>query len=231
MIPFEPTGKTFVRGFVERAPDALRQFCEKYRAPLVAYARRDSRLTHGDAEECVDNLLIEFSKADKSIDYDCAKGRFRAFLLASLNNRIHTFYRDLTTQKRGGRIKHIPLDEALEESAPTASTHAFDREWALQITILAMARLEAEYTTVAQKRRFAQTKGALTAVLSAAELAGLATSLEILPESLETVIRQMRAAFGRCLRAEVRESLYKPTEAEVEAEFSYLRDVLKSVNF
>jgi DNA-directed RNA polymerase specialized sigma24 family protein len=226
---FGPTQHTLVRRFIQRDQAAMSQFFKNYHPPLLAYARRHvrlGRLTEEDAEDCVSALIIEISNPEKPFTYDPAKGRLRNYLCEMLNRRISTFVRDANLKKRGGGIEHVPLDESTDAPDPAADTYSFDRDWAGQVVVLAMNRLEAEQCTPAQKRRFALLKPTLNAVPAPEELAELASALGIDSDSAYRAIKALRVAYRRCLRAEIRDTLYDPSEANVEADFAELRAIL-----
>ncbi len=95
-----------------KAVSALEQLCRTYWYPLYAYLRRQGR----EPEEAQDLTQEFFSRllARGSLrDVSREKGRFRSFLLASMNHFLADKWDHTHRQKRGGGTTVIPLD-ALE---------------------------------------------------------------------------------------------------------------------
>src|SRR5262245_39836785 len=83
------------------AQQALAQLCQTYWYPLYCCVRR-----HGHPPEVAQDLTQAFFAKlleKKQIALaDPERGRFRTFLLRSLENFLRTEHRDATTQRRGG---------------------------------------------------------------------------------------------------------------------------------
>src|ERR1044071_7909466 len=91
---------------------ALEQLCRNYWYPLYAYVRRRGRVPEEArdlTQEFFARLLLRGSLRDVSRE----KGRFRSFLLASMNHFLADEWDRAHRQKRGGGASIIALD-ALE---------------------------------------------------------------------------------------------------------------------
>src|SRR5208282_3784563 len=82
---------------------------------------------------------------------DSEKGKFRAFLLASLKHFLANEWDKSQRQKRGGHITHLSLDwQTADTKFQVAATSepspdkAFDREWALVLLAKVIERLQQE---------------------------------------------------------------------------------------
>jgi DNA-directed RNA polymerase specialized sigma24 family protein len=134
------------------ARPALQQLCSIYWYPLYSYVRRQG-LTPADAEDITQSFFASLIEYNGLRGLDRAKGRFRAFLLASIRNHINNTRAFNSAQKRGAGRELISLDAALaehrfsQEPVDTAATpeRMFDRQWAITLLDRSLGRLRAEY--------------------------------------------------------------------------------------
>jgi RNA polymerase sigma factor (sigma-70 family) len=127
---------------------ALEALLPQYWKPVYFYLRRKG-LSVENAEDVAQGFFAHLIERDLLPRVDPARGRFRSYLLTSLENyRVNLYERDAAV-KRGGRHKIVPLDTILaERELPAASEdpgRAFDREWALAVLERALTRLRREY--------------------------------------------------------------------------------------
>lgn len=125
----------------ERATGAV---IEAYRAPVIAVFERRWEMETADAEDLAHDFFAQALTRDWLARYDPAKGRFRAFLRTCLLAFAATAHEAATRQKRGGSLRHLPLDDALAIAAEDEVTATFDREWARSVLTLALAALRDE---------------------------------------------------------------------------------------
>ena len=93
------------------------------------------------------------------------RGRFRAFLLASLKHFLANEWDKSQRQKRGGDATHLSLDwQTADMQFQVAATNepspekAFDREWALALLAHVIERLRAECDADGKGKLFEQLK-------------------------------------------------------------------------
>src|SRR5262249_25818044 len=121
---------------VADARAALTWLCQTYWYPLYCCVRR-----HGyspeDAQDLTQGFFAKLLSKDQIALADPGRGRFRTFLLRSLENFLRTQHRDATTQKRGGGLEVLSL--AMEEAEGRYSGEPpdnlspsvfFERQWA-----------------------------------------------------------------------------------------------------
>src|SRR4051794_36099422 len=92
-----------------RAQDSLALLCETYWFPLYAHVRRRGHDPENarDLTQSFFSQLLATSQIEKA---DPARGRFRTFLLTSLDNFLHHAHRDAHALKRGGGTEFVSLD-------------------------------------------------------------------------------------------------------------------------
>src|SRR5262245_13345869 len=89
---------------------ALEKLCGAYWPPLYAFLRRQGHTPH-EAEDIVQGFFERFLVKDYLREVSPDKGRFRSFLLASLRHYAANQRRDARTERRGGAIIHMDIDE------------------------------------------------------------------------------------------------------------------------
>src|SRR5882672_8281104 len=139
-------------GHDESAParTALETLCRAYWYPIYVYVRRKG---HGpdDAEDLTQEFFAQLISKQHWRLADRTKGRFRAFLLATLDYFLAREWSRAHRQKRGGQFRFISLDEQtpeeryrLEPADCDTPEKKFAREWALAVLKLTMDALAGE---------------------------------------------------------------------------------------
>jgi RNA polymerase sigma factor (sigma-70 family) len=210
------------------ARQALESLCEAYWYPLYAYVRHRGH----DAEESRDLTQAFFAHLlgrDFLGAVDRSKGRFRSFLLASLENFLSHARDRERALKRGGGARLLPLDtdtaetryrqEPVERLTPEL---VFERRWGLTVMERAMERLQAE--SADEPERFERLKPCLTGSDHAPyrEIAeGLGTS----ETAVKAAVHRLRQRYGRLLREQIAETV--ADTAEVDDELRHLLGVVR----
>lgn len=219
------------------AQTALEQLCASYWAPLYTYARGRGYATH-DAQDVTQGFFA-YLLAQKIYERtDRAKGKFRAFLLASFKNFLCDARDHAQALKRGGRHEFIPFEEADTSRAEALfQTHhtaagagcaddlLFERTWAETLLSASLTNLAAAYQEEGKETLFQQLKLFLTAgATPLPNYSELATRLAIGESTLRSHVTRLRARYREALRAEVRRTVR--TDAEVGGELRELLRVL-----
>jgi DNA-directed RNA polymerase specialized sigma24 family protein len=138
------------QGSAPGAQEALERLCQTYWYPLYAYVRRK-----GYGAEDAQDLTQEFFARLLARNYlrvaDRNKGRFRSFLLGSLEHFLAREWTKARAQKRGGGHRVLSLDGAdaenrylLEPVHDLTPERIFERRWATTLLEQAMSRLREE---------------------------------------------------------------------------------------
>jgi DNA-directed RNA polymerase specialized sigma24 family protein len=96
-----------------RADEALQKLCQVYWYPLYAFVRRQGYSRH-DSEDLTQEFFARLLARDDLATVDRSKGRFRAFLLASIKHFLANEWDRARAQKRGGgkQILSINLEDS-----------------------------------------------------------------------------------------------------------------------
>jgi RNA polymerase sigma-70 factor (ECF subfamily) len=184
---------------------ALDQLFSRYWKPVYFFVRRKGRPPEA-AEDVVQGFFLHLLQRDFLERLDPARGRFRSYLLRSLEHYMVNLHEKETAAKRGGGFRFEPLDvDAAERELPSTPEHpvdAFDREWAMGVMERALLRLRREYE---EGRR----KGRADVVLSffsldgAPSYADAARASGMTPTQFKAALHRARARFRELLQDEV----------------------------
>lgn len=214
------------------AREALERLCERYWLPLYAYARRRT----GDIDEAQDLTQAFFARLLEKNTLAAAspdRGRFRAFLLATLKNFLANEWDRKQARKRGGGCTRLSLDVAAGESrigpAPgrdLTPERAFERQWALTLLELVVSKLEAEFRAAGKSRQFELLKGAITGEGLTPSYPAIAAELGMSEEAARQAASRLRKRYRELLREEVAQTVAE--SADIDDEIRGLFDALAS---
>ena len=214
-----------------RARRALADLCQTYWYPLYAYARRRGHPVH-DAEDLTQGFFAHLLGRDFLAGISREKGRFRAFLLASMNHFMADEWDRAQARKRSAQ-NTISLDaETAEHRYQTAMAQqetperVFERQWAMTLLESAGQRLAREYESTGRGALFAGLEFAILGERSAVPYAELATRLAMSQEAVRVAVHRLRQRYRQVLREEIAHTV--TGEEDIVEELNYLRQVLAS---
>jgi RNA polymerase sigma factor (sigma-70 family) len=209
---------------------ALEQLCRTYWYPLYGYVRRRG-YSPEDAQDLTQEFFARFLERESFSLADPARGRFRAFLLKSLQNFLADDWKRVHRAKRGGSTFVLPLDgdtaEArhLEELTETLTPErAYEERWALTLLEQVLARMREDYVRIGKAKLFEALQDLLWGAVASVSYAELAKELAITEGALRVAVHRVRADYRERLRAEVGQTVSDP--GEVDTELRYLISVI-----
>jgi DNA-directed RNA polymerase specialized sigma24 family protein len=214
------------------ARDALSLLCEIYWYPLYAYIRR-----HGsDAEDARDLTQAFLASLLERRDFSRVRrerGRFRSFLLASLQHFLANETARRRTQKRGGEVVVVPLSlneaEGRYHVEPTdlfTPETLFERRWALALIDHVLRLLRQEWEVGGRDAEFDELKAALLGEAPAGGYAAIADKLGTTEGAVKAAVHRLRRRFQALLRHEIAGTVTDP--ADVDDEIRYLLRALQA---
>jgi RNA polymerase sigma factor (sigma-70 family) len=205
-----------------QADAALEKLCRTYWNPLYSYVRRKGHNAH-DAQDLTQEFFARLLEKDYLKLADRERGRFRSFLLKSLQHFLVNEWVRGQAQKRGGGQKMFSLDdEAAERSYQAqpadqlAPESFYDKRWAMTLLERAMERLGTDYADAGKQVLFAQLKGLLLTEGSAESYRHLAGPLGLSEGAVKVAVHRLRQRFRDAIRAEVAQTVASPAEVDEE---------------
>ena len=207
------------------APDAdaaLDKLCRTYWYPLYAYVRRAGHSPE-DAQDLTQEFFARLLEKKYLQFADPDRGRFRSFLLKSLQHFLVNEWVRGQAQKRGGGQKIFSLDEAaaersyLQQPADQLSPESlYDKRWAMTLLERAMERLGANYAASGKRDVFDQLKRLLLTEGSGESYRQLAGPLGLSEGAVKVAVHRLRQRFREAVRSEIAQTVATPAEVDEE---------------
>ena len=205
-----------------QANEALEKLCQTYWYPLYAYIRRRGN-NPTDAEDLTQGFFARFLEKNYIGDITPGVGRFRCFLLASLNHFLANEWDRAQTSKRGGGKVIISLDdqdaetryqfEPMDNLTPET---LYERRWALTVLERVLARLRQEFVATERAELFDQFKVFLSLEQPDCSYAEIAVRTGLKEGTVKVAVHRLRRRYGELLRAEIGQTVSPPSEVEDE---------------
>ena len=201
---------------------ALEALCQAYWYPIYAHVRRSGHdaATAQDLTQAFFARLLERRVLPRA---DRERGRFRAFLLASLRNFLRNEYDFQTARKRGGGQAVLSIDYRQAEGRYGAEpSHAetperdFERQWALAVLEQALAALEREHRAAGKLELFEALAPCLTAGGDAPAYAEVAAALGLTEAAAKMAASRLRKQYRERIRAEIARTVADPADVDEE---------------
>ncbi len=214
------------------ARTAVAALCQQYWRPLYVYARRAGQSAE-QAEDTIQEFLVHVIEDEVFARADAERGRFRTFILASLQQFLARKHRNEQRLKRTPRKKMFSLDvvagerglaEAVTDQESPAQ--AYERAWARAQLELTWARVGEEFASGGKSELYERLRsvvggGADTPVREVAAALGMSEG------AVNVAAHRMRRRFGELLRELVGMTVSSPED--VDDEIARLRAALAAV--
>ena len=147
---------------------ALEKLCTNYWPPLYIFLRGKGYAPEL-ASEYTPSFFAHLLEKDCLSYVDRERGKFRTFLLVSLNRFLASEYAKQSAKKRNSGIPSISIDllqaeerYGLEPSDPKTPETMYERQWALTVMRNALENLRREYEQAGNLARFNALKPYIT---------------------------------------------------------------------
>ena len=201
---------------------ALERLCAAYWYPLYAHARRRGR-GPDDAADLTQEFFATLLRRNSLATVGPEKGRFRTFLLTSLDYFLHDQSARDRAAKRGGGATLVQLDAmdaeqrfALEPSTHESPDKAFDRRWAAALLEQAFARLEAEQAEAGKAGLFSRLKPLVAREVEPGEYEALSSELGLAANTIAKTVQRLRQRARQLLLDEAAQTVAAAGDAERE---------------
>lgn len=212
---------------------ALAQLCQAYWYPLYCCVRR-----HGyspeDAQDLTQGFFAKLLRNESIADADPVKGRFRTWLLRSLEHFLRNEHRNASAQKRGGGTTPVAWDAhdaeeryALEPADGLSPEALFERQWAQSMLYGVLDRLRAEFTDAGKDDLFEELEPHLWADETSTPYADLSSRLCMTLVALRVTVHRLRRRFHDLLREEIAATV--DADGDIDDELAHLQRALAGV--
>jgi DNA-directed RNA polymerase specialized sigma24 family protein len=213
------------------AREALGALCEAYWYPLYAYVRRRGA-SPDDARDVTQGFLASLLERRGFEGLSPERGRFRAFLLASLKHFLANDAARRHARKRGGGLAQVSLslDDAegryrVEPVEAVTPERLYERRWALTIIDRVLDELREEWGAGNRGAEFQELRSALLGDAPPGGYAAVAARLHTSEGAVKVAIHRLRRRFQSRLRQRIAETVADP--ADVDDEIRYLVQVIQ----
>ncbi len=201
---------------------ALAQLCRVYWYPLYAYVRRKG-YTAEDCEDLTQEFFARFLEKHWLGSVDRQKGKFRSFLLASLEHFLAKEWVRARRLKRGGGQTILAWEGCdpeeryrLEPADPWTAERIYERRWALTVLEQAMSALAAEYAATGKQILFEELKPFISGVDEDVSYPELAARLRLSEGAVRVAVHRLRQRYGESVRSEIARIVHRPEDVEEE---------------
>ena len=214
----------------EKARDALAELCRTYWRPVFSFVCRRGHSME-DAQDLTQDFFLTILKKNWLHHADRNRGRFRSFLLRSLQNFLIKAAEKTHAHKRGGGVEFISWDDWSAEAPSQLSIPVrvldslpaeplFDLSWATTVVENAFQRLRGECESQGKLWLFQALSSHLTEERDELSYAKLSGELGMADTAVKKQLHNMRQRFRSLLRDEVSQTVEDP--ANVDDEIRYL---------
>jgi RNA polymerase sigma-70 factor (ECF subfamily) len=222
----------------QKAREALAELCRTYWRPVFLYVNRQGHSLE-EAQDLTQDFFAMILESDWLARADQHRGRFRSFLLKSLQNFLSHAKERTHAVKRGGRMEFVSWDEWMAEAPSRLSMpaetvqsltpeHLFDLRWAATVVEHALQRLREECETKGRLRLFETLSLHLTSERGDLSYAGLANTLGIAEAMVKKQLHNLRKRYRWFLRDEVAHTV--ANLSDVDEEIRHLCAALAETN-
>jgi RNA polymerase sigma factor (sigma-70 family) len=216
-----------LRSAQREAPGSRAALGELYRIywyPLYAYIRRRGH-TPEEAQDLTQGFFLHLLEHKTLERANPLKGKFRSFLLGSLQKYLSNEADRARCLKRGGKVEfvYINLEEAegryeLEPVEQLTPEKIFAARWGLALLAEAMNRLRQEYAT-RQKLAAVEVLQPYLDVQNSKELPSYeqaAAALGVSVGAIGTLIHRLRKEYSALVRHEIQRTVSNPADVAAE---------------
>ena len=202
---------------------ALEHLCRDYWYPLYAHVRRQKRSVE-DAQDITQEFFLRLLSHDYLKLADPQRGRFRTFLLTSLDHFMVNEWRKAGATKRGGGTPMLSLDAETAEQRYQAEPadnglppdRIFQKRWAVTLLQQVLRRLGEECDKSGKQAIFDALRPQVLGETSVERASASAARLGLTEGALRVTVHRLRGRYQEMLRQEVELTVSGADEVDAE---------------
>jgi RNA polymerase sigma-70 factor (ECF subfamily) len=213
----------------EDTESALAVLCEAYWYPLYAFVRRRGH-DAAQAEDLTQSFFAFLLDHKTLAMADQSRGRFRSFLLTSLDNFLKNQWRSQQAIKRGGGTNILSLDfETAEKRYQYEPFHemtperVYQRNWALAVLAKVLDNVRQQYFDSGKEHLFEAINGYITGGTNL-PYGEIAAQLNMKEGAIKVAVHRLRERYGQQLRLQIAKTVESPADVDDE-----LRSLLEAI--
>jgi RNA polymerase sigma-70 factor (ECF subfamily) len=214
----------------DKRREALVQLCRTYWRPIFAFVCRRG-FSIEDAQDLTQDFFAKIFETDWLQRVDRSRGRFRSFLLKSLQNFLNDAGEKRSARKRGGGLQFVSWEDWMAEAPSHLSVSAealdslppeqlFDLRWAATVVEEALRRLAQECQAKGRLRLYDTLSPHLAAEREDISYSDVAIALGVSDTIVKRQLHNLRQRYRWLLRDEIARTVADP--AEIDDEIRYL---------
>jgi RNA polymerase sigma-70 factor (ECF subfamily) len=208
--------------------EALATLFQSYWYPLYAYVRRRG-YQPAEAQDLTQAFFAQLLEKGVLAAADQKRGKFRSFLLASLNHFLANQNRAARAEKRGGGKTVHSLDFAdgerlygMEPADHATPEQIFQRRWAMTLLHRAVDKLHDEYEQSNRLHVFEALKCYLGGETGRVPYREIAQQLEATEGAIKVAVHRLRRRCRELLRQEIAHTVDSPDDIDEELQNLFL---------
>jgi RNA polymerase sigma-70 factor (ECF subfamily) len=201
---------------------ALTRLCQTYWLPVYAFVRKRGHSPE-QTQDLTQAFFANFLEKQHVAKADRERGRFRSFLMTSVENFLRNENDRAQAQKRGGGRQPISLDEQDAEARylcePTTEedpAKAFEQRWAATLLGTVLGRLQAEFGATGRGDLFEALQAHLWGDAESTPYPELAAQFGLSLANVKTTALRLRQRYRELLREEIAHTVALPSEIDDE---------------
>ena len=205
-----------------RAEAALTRLCQTYWLPVYAFVRKRGHSPE-QAQDLTQGFFANFLEKQHVTKANRERGKFRSFLMTSVENFLRNENDRANAQKRGGGQQLISLDEQDAEARylcePTTETDpakAFEQRWAATLLETVLQRLQAEFGATGRGDLFEALQAHFWGDPDSTPYPELAERFGLTLANVKTTAHRLRQRYRDLLREEIAHTVALPSQIDDE---------------
>src|SRR5262249_12952035 len=201
---------------------ALSRLCQSYWFPIYAFVRKRG-YSPDEAEDLVQEFFADFLGKNYLAKAAPERGRFRCFLMTSVENFLNNQNDLARAEKRGGGRALLSLDqqdaEARYRHEPRTETdpaRTFEQRWAATLLNTVLTRLQNEFRTTGRSDLFDALQAHLWGDSEPVGYAQLAEQFGLTLANVKVTAHRLRQRYRELLREEIAHTVASPDEIDDE---------------
>lgn len=209
---------------------ALTRLCKTYWLPVYAFVRKRGHSPE-QAQDLTQAFFANFLEKQHVTKANRERGRFRCFLMTSVENFLRNENDRARAQKRGGGRQLLSLDEQDAEARylcePTTETDpakAFEQRWAATLLETVLTRLQAEFGATGRSELFEALQAHLWGDAESTPYPELAERFGLTLANVKITAHRLRQRYRELLREEIAHTVALP--GQIDDEIRHLMQVV-----